>query len=704
MNTIQCTAALFFCLTSLFSGDLFAQTATDSNSDQNSNSSVVIYDSNYFAHYNVINATDMLRRIPGVASILDSQDEYSGADVRGFGSGGDQILINGKRIAGKTNDISDALERIQASRVKHIELIRGTSAEVNVRSEGLILNIVVDETVNQNIGSWRGGGGVFENGHFNPQAYLSYAGKQEALSYFMSAELDAFYEMEEKREHYFMPALSLDEKRRENESFDHEEYKLTTNLIYRFSNTDELRLNGLVARQDGLAKEKIRRLMINQIGGVQLAPTEFRRNQEETLEWELGADYQHAINDRTKLELLAIYSFKAQDSDQVQRSVLGDADVITTIDDTETVDTEVIIRGAYQIQLNKKHDIEIGFEGAQNKLDTDFQIFAPDPSGDLASLDVFNPDAIVEEWRYEFFGTHIWNIKPGIALESGVNFEYSEIEQDGTDIQASRDFSYIKPRFDLRIDLTPRQQLRMKIERTVSQLDFGEFVASFDPEFDRLDAGNPQLEPEKAWHYELSYEHRLVDDQGVIKGNAFYKNIEDHMAVVAVSDTRSTPGNIGDAKHYGLEFNASVRLSWLGMSGAVLSASYLWQDSEVTDPFTGNKRKVNDLQDYGWTLGFRHDLGAGNFSYGMDVAGEGPSKYHDIDLTDDASSQVELEVFLEAKIWKDLVLRIEGSELTGSKYSRYRTRGIIPEGVVHRTERFDELVTRGINISLRGKF
>ena len=134
-------------------------------------------------------------------------------------------------------------------------------------------------------------------------------------------------------------------------------------------------------------------------------------------------------------------------------------------------------------------------------------------------------------------------MREDIALESGLNFEYSKIEQTGIDVENARSFTYIKPRFDLRWDRNNMTQLRGSLERTISQLDFGDFVATFDSEDDQVDAGNPDLEPEKAWAYTFTYERRLADDAGVLEAQAFYNDIEDHIDKVAATTVTRQPSS-----------------------------------------------------------------------------------------------------------------------------------------------------------------
>src|SRR5699024_7598343 len=81
----------------------------------------VIYTAEYFSQYNVITASDQLDRVPGLQDILGGGGD---GGQRGFGSSGDQVLINGNRISGKSNDVDSVLDRIQARQVVQVEVIR----------------------------------------------------------------------------------------------------------------------------------------------------------------------------------------------------------------------------------------------------------------------------------------------------------------------------------------------------------------------------------------------------------------------------------------------------------------------------------------------------------------------------------------------------------------------------------------------------
>ena len=62
----------------------------------------------------------MLARIPGINLARGGGDSR-----RGLGAGGNKVLINGRRVAGKGNEGNAQLSRIPATEVEYIEIIRG---------------------------------------------------------------------------------------------------------------------------------------------------------------------------------------------------------------------------------------------------------------------------------------------------------------------------------------------------------------------------------------------------------------------------------------------------------------------------------------------------------------------------------------------------------------------------------------------------
>lgn len=77
--------------------------------------STVTFPSGYFSEYAPLTVNDMVNRIPGIELILGGGS--SSSSDRGLGSSA-QILIDGKRLAGKANEASNQLDRIASQRTR----------------------------------------------------------------------------------------------------------------------------------------------------------------------------------------------------------------------------------------------------------------------------------------------------------------------------------------------------------------------------------------------------------------------------------------------------------------------------------------------------------------------------------------------------------------------------------------------------------
>jgi len=360
--------------------------------------------------------------------------------------------------------------------------------------------------------------------------------------------------------------------------------------------------------------------------------------------------------------------------------------------------------------------LEIGAEGSLNNLNQTFNAFFDlDNNGSVEPLPTLNTE--VEELREELFIIHNWTINNRLALESSVVAEASNVSNN-FDSAPDQDYFFIKPRVDLRYDLTSSDQIQMKIERTVEQLVLNLFVPAFDSNDTEVDAGNLGLTPQTAWEFEARYERRLTNDNGTIDIRAFYYDIQDFTDKRIVGFGNNDPingapisasGSIGDASHYGVEIKASTRLSFIDLPEVVVDVRYLRQESTVTDPFTGTDRTFD--RSWLFDFGFRHDVTNWGMSYGMTIEKFGGEfVQRDLNFSSLFTVDTLLDIFIEKELFSGISVRMEGRGLLPSKLGRERTllaannnAGTINRTVL-RTETYEETRDRRFLISFRGTF
>lgn len=669
--------------------------------------SKVTYDASYFTPYQVVTAADMLRWVPGGAALLPGGPGGGNDDKRGFGSGGDQVLINGKRLSGKSNDIGSAMQRIQADVVRRIELIRGTAAGLDVRSEGTLINIVLSEDIAAGSGSWQLHSAFYGRSKPDFDGLFSYSDAAGKLDYLLSAELGPYNRGNdvERYEEFFAPDTgALTERREIVLPMLKKELVLNASGSWAFDDGAILNVNTRFADTGNEEDETTRAISTGEPDAAL-----FRNILDQTgKNWEIGGDAEQPVG-AGSLKTRAI--FQRRNGDEARRITLSSTDAgnvpAESLFTTRDVATESILRSSYSWQPAAGHNLELGVEAARNTLDKDIRLFEVAPDGGLTPVTLFNSDSDVTEDRYELFSTYFWPMRPSIVLESALNIEYSEIGQQGVDVDNARSFTYVKPRIDLRWDLTGATQLRSSLERTVSQLDFGDFVANFDNDNDQVDTGNPELEPQKAWEFTFAWERRLADDNGVLQARVFYNDVEDHIDNVRVTDTVSAAGNIGDARYYGAVFSGSWRLSSIGLEGAVLDASYTLQDSSTTDPFTGSERKMSGIREREYSLNFRHDIAAWRFNYNIEVDWRGKRYANDINFREiQTAVRPNTHIAMQYRLTDRVLLWFDTRIVFDSHDRRTRERytGNIADGNLLRREVRDHHYRREHIIGLRGQF
>jgi outer membrane receptor for ferrienterochelin and colicin len=672
---------------------VLAQQASDTLNDD----STVVYAADYFAEYSPVSVNDMIDRIPGIGLALNRRN---GGGGRGLGSGEGEILINGQRITGKSNEGRSQLSRISADQVAYIEIIRGTSESLDVRGGGQVVNVVLLDTPSRSSISAEINADLLHDGTVDPGAKLSYSGQSGNFNYLFHVEAEPRYQNRFSTEVSRDASGILLETRDENDIRDQTEFQTSLNVGYQFEKS-LLQLNGLYGFSS--PPSDVDRTITDFTGATPAARFEHETNENDRSNWEIGGDYEYEFNNRSKYRLLFIVNDREWDNTRERFNVAGASETKNLYLFNSGRDRERIVRTSYTFDPAPGHGVELGVERAQTIRDGNLRLGlalsgTPDSNyGGLVPYPVANSNSKVQEIRLENFAVHNWQLNDRMSLESSLVYETSTISQTG-DVRNSRDFDFLRPKFDYRFDINQSLQLRGTIEKTVSQLSFSDFSASADNSDDDQDtqAGNPDIAQEQAWNYELNLEYRLPNDIGVLNSMVYYREIEDVIDRIDIStgpnNLASARGNIGDGTRWGMNLDASSRLGFIGLPNALLSLGFGASDSKVTDPFLGVERRLNNNGRGFGRMNFRHDVVAWNFSYGLNMGvpingGSGRTQIDIIDIETERS-EPNLNLFMEKKAFGGVTFRLDVQNATDSENCRERIRyvGATVAGIIEEIE------------------
>jgi len=705
--------------------------------------SIVTYEKDFFVQYVPVTLLDMLQRVPGASEIINRNRQQrrnrGGAQnqgERGFGSGGDQILINGKRLAGKSNNIDDTLGRISAENVEKIELIRGAASGLDVQSQGLVINIIIDGSASNSTTFWKATSEVKEGHDPGFEFLLSHNGSFKKLDYGISGERTSNNGFFTRNEQFISPAGLKTDDRVVDAAFHQRGWKLNSNLVYNFDDGAVLRLNGLFETEDQNNDDSRIRI------GASPSNILWDTAKDES-EWEFGGDYTRNLGGLGNFKALFVVN-RSKENELIDRSKdLDTTPFIETIEKENEIKTEKILRVSVTNNFASDMTIEVGGEAAINTFDKMFNREDRDNSTD-PFLTEAEDNVEIQENRYEIFAHHTYNISQAVILQSSLTTEFSKIVADnifpdGTISRRDTNFTYFKPRVNLRYDVTSRDQVRATVEKKVSQLDFNNFVTRFDQRSEEFRFGNTNIRPEQLWEFMTAYEHRLTNDGGSIEIEAFYRRFTDKIARVDFteyvdftfqdiereaffalppdqalrdyiddtgSDFISKSGNIDKATSYGVNVKGSLRLGFIGLSDAVLSGKYTYEKSNLLDQFTRVERRFDRQSLHRWEFDYRHDVTNLGLSYGGRLVLNSDAATNNISFHWPFSPQASLSAFVEYIIFDGIKLRVDAKQLTGK-------RGNSSQFLYTNHIRFNELderinrqttVPREIEISVQGSF
>ncbi len=670
---------------------------------------ITVYDAEFFAPYNPIYVEDMLNRVPGTEGLVGgfgNEDE----ERRGLRANTDQILINGKRLTGKENASGQFLGALPAKSVERIEIITGNVRELDADVGARVINVILKDDAGTGSGTYSVGVVYNWEGQKRPVPRMSYSGTSGGLSYSLSLQIRPaiapFFVTDTITNEAGGTLRLIDESRKR----DSEQYTARTTVSYGWEGGQTLQLNGYVFYVPRDNTDTTLTFEPITLGNIANGLREVRGIAEDIngrdLTYEIGADYTQPLWKDAKFTGLFIRSTTdvQQDTNNFFRFPNTDLDPLGG-DIKDEKATETILRGTVDWALTDKHSLELGVEGAINTLNKDLDFFVLD-DGERIDVPVFNSDQKITEDRVEVFSTHSWKPVPALEIQTGLAAEFSWLTQTGSDVGEERSFQFAKPSLDIWYNTDESTQIWFSFLRDVGQLDFDDFVATVNREDDEVLAGNPELAPEKSWDFEIGAERRFAESGGVLNGRVFYRRINDVKDLIPFGQADSQPGNLGSGNHYGFELDSSLRLKRFTGLDAVLSTTYLWQDSEVTDPFTGNRRRIGNQPKYELTVAGRYDIQAWGLSFNFNWIKKGPTIESDFNEFDFKTSGHDLRMFMEKSFGNGYIFRVFTGNILNALTTRTRTRFLTTQaaGTIQQLEFRRQRQTRFTGVSVRGTF
>jgi outer membrane receptor protein involved in Fe transport len=432
---------------------------------------VVTYQPEFYTATQPVTAFDMVRRTPGFTYVAGQED------VRGLAGALGNVLIDGQTQTSKSVTLEEVLQRIPASQVARIEVVRGGAGGIDMAGFAIVANVVRIAGGGSEVAVQLEPRVYSQNYPIDGEARVDWSRQANdlSLSGAIAAEAQQGDDGGVGRITRVGPTGALlsagdfiaSRKRREISANGALDYR-SGDTLYRASFGFELSNQ----KRDEQAR---------------VATPERFLVDEDSDQGEFGFNVERKFSAGATVRLDVVQNYKRENS------LSGRAGRLQA---SEASAGESNLRATLVLRRSSELGFEVGAEGAFNFLDQ---------SSTLTST---NANVRVEELRIQPFATMNWQVAPQFALESGVRYETSTISQSG-DTNSERSFEYVKPRLIAVLDVLNGTQLRFGYEYDVRQLDFQDFAASNGQSEGDNVSGNARLQPERAWVSSLAIERRL---------------------------------------------------------------------------------------------------------------------------------------------------------------------------------------------------
>jgi len=545
----------------------------------------------YFTRFAPKSAADMVNNIPGF--------DITGSDGgRGFGQAKQNVLINGRRVSGKSNDAQTALSRIAADSVVRIEIVDGASLNIPGLS-GQVANVIAK--VKAFSGNWNWNPEFREN--LQPSWFrgaVSASGATDGgWSWSARVNFAEFHNGHDGPGVITSGAGQVIDVRREGFNGAGEEPSLAATLTYEAIDGAVANMNLTMASFNFVGREDSFR---NPVG--LLPVNRFSYIGEDNRGIEIGADYEFDLGPG-RLKLIGLQRLDAQEGGvRVESWPLG-LSPAGQFFATEEEAGESILRAEYGFAA-LDGDLQFAAEGAFNFLDLASELGLRQPDGSYMTAPLADGTARVEERRAETNVAYSRQLGQGVSLQSSLGVEYSELMQTGAN-GLTREFVRPKGFVSLAWQIDSGLGISLKGERKVGQLDFGDFLSSVDLQNNNQSVGNADLVPEQSWIASTEI-NRKIGPWGAIKLSFDYRLIEDVVDQIPFGLTGSGVGNIDQATAWTASTSGTINLDPLGLKGMQVNFNWFYSDSSVKDPLTGEDRQISWSDKQGGVVSLRWDV------------------------------------------------------------------------------------------------
>jgi outer membrane receptor for ferrienterochelin and colicins len=636
----------------------------------------LVYGREELDRMNELTVGDYLRRLPSV-TFTGPPGNPKDVRVRGMDKGYTQILIDGEPVASGTKERQFQVDRIPLDMVERIELIRAPSAAMP--NEGIMgtINIVLRDAPDKRVASARlVSGRIF--GEKTDKDSWTLSGQVGNASgdvrWLINAAVGQRGELKtkSKSEETFNAG-----SKRTGWKDEFEDERVTTDTLdfsprvnIKLGGGDELVFAPWLTRSDERKAKAVDKFKYNNpTAGTNYVGDGRRDETEEKLRetTRLRAEWKRKLDGG----LFSAYAASQTGSEEKDKTTLeynaAGALTKTAIERDDKKEWEWYAGARTEYTLGG-HKLSAGLEyrdKSRKDKKTALENGTLKPTGRDNSFDI-------TEKRWTAFLQDEIALGGGHFLTPGARWLRNEqAAADGLGQRSSGKTGALSPSLHYLWQVNAANNLRASLAQTLKPPKFDDLSTVTETNAGTAGnpdkSGNPDLKPERALGLELSWEHFLPKNGGVLGANFFRRNVKDLVEKRTVLEGAryvERPQNVGSARVWGWELDARPRMDIIGMPELMLRFNYTRLYSEI-EAKPGKKTRIKDQPPYVYNIGFDWQLPRWDAAWGINYNYTPKFLKNPTEplKPEDEAEQKLLDLYVVKRLSKDLALRFTAANL-----------------------------------------
>jgi len=552
------------------------------------NSKVVI-EGEQLNQFNDLSVGDAIRRLPGVT--FPGVNRSREIKLRGLPGVYTRVLIDGRPLIDGDSGRNMEVDRIPASFIERVEIIRNPLASSDSQGAAGTVNIITRRNFGVSGGGVTLGGGYVQNYQTTGEGSVWQGGQAGKLKYFIGGGYQRRL-LEESIDTYALRGFAnKDGSNLQDQKRKFDEYTVLGRFEYDLDAFNRFIVAPTFLRTEETRTQHDLTYFATPNPAIMYRDTvevrnRARQNYGSYLEW--AHDFSAATQMRLFFDVQKASETTLRNSTRYEYKNTGVLDKVSNpnLNNYVPIDLHRYAPGlAFTSQIGA-HKLEYG--AGLNRLTREET--TPGNAGRTYKIG--------ENVFYGYLSDSFGVIGSGDLLTVGVRAEQSSTDTtDNLGITRSRTATDLNPSVQYRLPLAGNTDLRLGVSRTLRRPDLRDLtptITAGDGTYAKPDTqGNPDLLPERIWGFDGGIDLFLFDRSGLLAFNVFRRNFQDKIETqIANVGGRylSSSRNAGDGHLEGAEIESRVPLAFLGVPNLTLWGNLTALRSELTDPLTQQTR------------------------------------------------------------------------------------------------------------------